>query len=124
MTLFTEDDLGELIGKPVTESRGAMVERVVWGWLKPILDLEDRPDPVPDELFSWAVELGGIAHENPIGLSGKATGPFSEQFSGLRDRRETILKDVRQWAAAQGDDTAAAPGGSFPEAPCYPDPAW
>lgn len=124
MALFTADDLTGLLRKPVTDTSAVLVERVVWGWLRPILDVDARPTPVPDELFAWAVELGGIAYENPIGLSGKGIGPFTEQYSGLRDRRETILEDVRAWAAEQGGTSPTAPRGSFPPAQCYPDPAW
>lgn len=124
MPLFTSTELSDWLGKPVTAARTTVAERVVWGWLKPVLGTATRPEPVPEELFAWAVELGAIAHENPTGLSGRGIGPFSEQFSGLRDRRENILNDVRQWAAEQGTALSGQPIGEFPEPYAYPDPAW
>lgn len=120
MTLFDENDLTEWLGKQVTGQRAASVERVVWGWLKPILGLAERPDPVPDEMFSWAVELGGIAHENPKGLSSRDLGPYSEQFS--TERRKEILDDVRNSLPSGG--ASLKPTGSFPEPLDYPDGTW
>lgn len=120
MTLFDNNDLTEWLGKPVTEQRAAAVERVVWGWLKPILGLADRPDPVSDEVFSWAIELGGIAHENPKGLSRRELGPYTEQFS--TERRKEILDEVRESPSAGGASTK--PTGSFPEPLEYPDGTW
>ena len=120
MTLFDENDLTEWLGKPVTQLRAASVERVVWGWLKPILDLEERPDPAPAEVFAWAIELGGIAHENPKGLTQRELGPYSEHFSA--ERRKEILDEARD---AQPDAGASMkPTGCFPEPLDYPDGTW
>jgi hypothetical protein len=112
--LFDADALGGYLRKPVTADAATAVERVVWGWLKPVLGLEGRPDPVPDEVFSWAIELGAIVYENPAGLSGQASGPFSVQFSS--ERKAEILTE------AAGTDGTAKPTGNFPPAPCWPDP--
>jgi len=119
MPLFNELELGDWLRKPVTETRAAMAERVVWGWLKPRLGLSDRPSPVPDEVFAWAIELGGIVYENPAGLNARQMGQFQEQFSA--ERRDQILDEVAR--STQGTATAQ-PAGSFPEALDYPDPAW
>lgn len=117
--LFTAADLNALPDvSGVTADEGTMVERVVWGWLAPILGVTDRPDPVTPQLFSWALELGIIFRENPAGLSAKEIGPFKEQYSS--ERRDEILR-----AAASGGSTAGAalrPVGSFPAARTYPDP--
>lgn len=117
--LFTADDLTGWLGRTVTASRAAAVERVVWGWLKLALGLSDRPEPVPAEVFSWAVELGAIAHENPSGLSSEQLGPAQRAFSA--ERRAEILA-----AAEFGGSSATGlqPQGSFPPAPRYPDPAF
>lgn len=123
-TLFTAAQLTELLGKPVTTGRAEVVERVVWGWLKPVLGWDERPadDAVPDELFGWAVRLAAIIAENPAALEGKTVGPFSEQYAkNVKD----ILDEVRNSTLPTG--TAAINGrpmGEFPEALCYPDPAW
>lgn len=114
--LFTSDELSDWLGKTVTAAKAVAVEKVVWGWLKPRIGATVRPDPVPDEVFSWALELAAIAYENPSGLDGKDIGPFGEQYSS--ERREEILA-----AAAAGGTGVLAPKGQFPPARPYPDPA-
>lgn len=118
--LFTADDLNAVPGVTgVTEAEAAIVERVVWGWLKPVLGVTERPDPVSPELASWALELGVIYRSNPEGLDSKKIGPFEEQYG---ERIDQILR-----AAATGGvtpaGTALRPVGSFPSARAYPDPA-
>lgn len=121
--LFEPADLASHLGGSVTAERGAMVERVVWGWLRPIVSPGgEKPYPVDPELFSWAIELGGIAHENPAGLSAKAIGPASESFSS--ERRKEILDEVRTAYATAGAAAPGAPLGCFPPARPYPDAAW
>lgn len=116
--LFQADDLGDWMGRTVTDSKAVAVEKVVWGWLKPVLGLSERPSPVPDEVYSWAIELGAIAHENPAGMSSRQLGTAMQAFSS--ERRNAILEE-----AAGGTATSTAtPRGSFPAAGCYPDPAF
>lgn len=118
--LFTADDLNalpEISG--VTEAEATAVERVVWGWLKPVLKVTERPDPVSDELFSWALELGGIYWNNPTDLDSKKTGPFEEKYG---ERAAEILH-VAATGGATPAGTALRPVGSFPAARAYPDPA-
>lgn len=116
--LFGEYELTQWLGYEVSAERASWVEQVVWGWLKPVLGLDSRPDPVPPEVFSWAIELGAIGHENPSGLSSEQLGPALRNFSS--ERRAEILQ-----LAADGGSTKASltPVGSFPPATCYPDPA-
>lgn len=120
VALFNLEDLEGLIDATVTTGRATVVEKVVWGWLKPKLGWEERPAEIPPEVFSWAVELGAIAHENPAGLSSYQLGQEQSQYSA--ERRNEILND----AAAYGDDptgTTGGPIGNFPPATPYPDPA-
>lgn len=119
--LFTPTDLTDHLGSPspISTERAQSAERLVWGWLKPILGLTDRPFPVPDEVFSWAIELGGIAHENPTGLTSKQLGPGQQHFS--LERRTEILRE----ALLGGLPTSSpAPVGCFPAPLAYPDPAF
>lgn len=116
VALFSATELSDWLGKTVSAEKSAAVEKVVWGWLRPRIGSPDvRPDPVTPELFSWAVELGAIAHENPAGLSAKSLGDKSVQFSS--ERRDEILE------LASGGGQSPRPRGNFPPAPCYPDPA-
>ena len=72
--LFEPQDLSNWLGKTVADEKATSIEKVVWGWLKPQLGATERPDPVPDEVFSWAIELAAIAYENPTGLSARQLG--------------------------------------------------
>jgi hypothetical protein len=118
--LFTADDLNALPGvSGVSDAEAVLVERVVWGWLKPVLKLTDRPDPVSDELFSWALELGVIFRSNPEGLE-------EYQLESERSRYSSERRDELLGIAAAGGTTVggiATPLGSFPAARAYPDPA-
>ncbi len=117
--LFTHTDLTDHLHQRVTVEAAYAAERLVWGWLKPVLGLAERPDPVPDEVFSWAIELGGIAHENPAGLSSQQLGSLQRSFSV--ERRAQILAEAG--AGASHGSTSSAPRGSFPAAQPWPDPA-
>ena len=107
LPIFSNIELGQWLGCDVTEAKGRAIERVVWGWLKGPLGLDQRPDPVPDEVFSWAIELGAIAHENPAGLFAYQLGDERSQFSA--ERRNEILT---QASGSLGG--AGTPVGSFP----------
>lgn len=121
--LFDAASLGHFLGKPgqVAEERAEVVERVVWGWLAPVLGLTERPSTGTSahvQVFSWAIELGAIAHENPAGRSAKELGTSRSAFS--EERRRDILTQ----AAGFGSTVApGSPQGDFPPAPVYPDPA-
>lgn len=121
--LFTPTDLSHWLGSPVDDGRGAVVERVVWGWLVEVLTATERPSPVPDQLFAWALELGAIAHENPAGLSSKGFGDVTEAYS--EERRRALLATIAGSDLGNGVGSAAGtrPRGSFPPAQAYPDPA-
>jgi hypothetical protein len=120
--LFTSDDLGSWLGSSVDPGRGEVVERVVWGWLRPILlEGAERPADVSPELFSWALELGAIAYENPAGLSSKQFGDVAEAYGG--ERRDEILEAVAGSSIGIGalPGSSVHPRGSFPSARPYPD---
>lgn len=114
--LFDAAQLGEFVRHPVSSGAAAIAEKVVWGWLKPVLGLDSRPDPVPPEVFSWAIELGGIAHENPAGRSYYELGDERSGFSA--ERRREVLAEASTWSGS----AAAGPVGSFPAAKAWPDP--
>lgn len=105
------------------ETTATLVEQVVTGWL--LAEIGTLPDPEPTAghpLFGWALELGGIAYENPTAMSDDQSG---ETRSAWADRRLQILAAARRWAEAHGTTgtTAALPQGSFPKARPWPD-AW
>ncbi len=115
--LFTAANLGHLLGKAVDADKAAMAEQIVWGWLSGPLSITERPDPVTPQVFSWALELGAIAYENPAGLSSKQLGTSQQAFSS--ERRTEILET----AAGSTPASALRPRGKFPPPRCYPDAA-
>lgn len=117
--LFTSADLGAVLQSTVTEASAVTAERLAWGWLKPVLGVDERPDPVSPELWAWAVQLGAIAHENPALLSAYQLGDERSQYSD--EARQQILA----LAAAGGQVPSGGvprPRGSFPAAVPWPDP--
>lgn len=121
--LFTAADLKTPLGRTVSDDDAKHAERIVWGWLHPILGGERPQDPAA-EVYSWAVELGAIYLENPTGLSSYQLSQERVQYSA--ERRNHILEEARTVTAQAGADTGTAAGGprgSFPAAPGYPDPA-
>lgn len=118
--LFTSTELSDWTQSEISSGTALLRERVVWGWLKPVLGLDKRPDAVSEELFAWAIELGGIAHENPSGKSSYQLGEEQTQYSA--ERRQEILDEA---AGSVGGDTSknGLSVSSFPEAQPYPDPA-
>lgn len=117
--LFTTADLGSLLQCSVSAAAAETAERLAWGWLRPVLAVDERPDPVSAELWAWAVELGAIAHENPAGLAAYQLGDERSQYSA--ERRQEIL----ELAAAGGAVVSSGvprPRGSFPDPECWPDP--
>lgn len=113
--LFDLVDLPSWLQVPQVDTETATrVRRVVNGWLQDATGLSVWPDPVPDRLWAWAVELAGIAYRNPGGDVVQTTGAVSTQF-GDRVRRTEILV-----AARRAYNTALQPVGSFPE----PDWSW
>lgn len=122
--LFTADDLNGLLGVDVTDARATSVERVIWGWIKPLLGVDDRPYPLDDTLFAWAIELGAIVLENPTGKIQKSTGPWTSVYAGRSGsataRREEILHEIASSSLGAG---GLRPRGNFPPAHRYPDPS-
>ena len=116
--LFTASDLSQLLGETVSADTAVMVEAVVWGWMQPRLGIADRPEELNAQQFSWAIQLGAIAHENPAGLTARQVGEVREQYSS--ETRDAILDEVEGSASSV---LPSAPRGRFPSARAYPDPA-
>lgn len=114
--LVGPNELSTHLGKTVDNARAASAERVAWGWLSEATGLAQRPEPVPDDLWAWALELSALVYTNPKGLASDGAGPFVATRE--RGRREAILA-----AAARRYGTSRGPSGSFPPAQAWPDPA-
>lgn len=127
MTLFTPAQLKTWLryddGDVFVEETALLVEKVVAGWLT--AEVGTIPDTLDEgsPLFGWAIELGGIAYENPTSMANDASG--ETQSAWFVTTRQNILRSVRAWAQAEGmlpaPATSALPRGKFPPAPAWPD---
>lgn len=114
--LFGLGDLPSWLQVPEVDAETATrVRRAVNGWLQDATGLAEWPDPVPDRLWAWAIELAGIAYRNPTADNAETIGAVSTQF-GDRARRAEILAAARR----AYPPSVSQPQYSFPE----PDWSW
>lgn len=112
--LFDLGDLPSWLQIPEVDTETATrVRRAANGWLQDATGLTEWPDPVPDRLWAWAIELASIAYRNPDAKWSETIDDYTVQ--GDRFRRREILA-----AAGAAYNTATQPQGSFPE----PDWQW
>lgn len=113
--LFALDDLPSWLQVPSVDTETATrVRRYASGWLQNATRVTPwPPDPVPDDIWAWAIELAGIAFRNPTGATSMSIDDFTIAHDGAR--RLEILR-----AAASAYGSNAAPQYSFPE----PDWSW
>lgn len=121
--LFSQADLENWLQYEeggIDAGQHAVVERVVRGWVLSATEWAEIPDPLPEIVASWALELGGVAFENPTDQSSEMTVNVQ---SAWRDRKSQILAELKLWA--RNNDTLTRPGprprGRFPAALPYPD---
>lgn len=129
MTLFTPTELKKWLHyadeSDFSEDEAALAEQVVAGWLCDAIDVEDLA-PLGDEVLgsdrfkAWAIELGGIAYENPTSMSADAAAEINSQWQ--IDRRRQILDNVRTWASTRPGYTSTVPRprGCFPPPRPFP----
>ena len=107
--IFDLIDLPSWLQQPTVDTETATrVRRYANGWLMSATRLSSWPDPIPDDLWAWAIELAGIAYRNPAAVSSETTGSYSVTHDGAR--RKEILE-----AAKSKYGGAGAPQYSFPD---------
>jgi hypothetical protein len=108
--LFDLADLPSWLQVPeVDEQTAIRVRRYASGWLMAATGLTSWPDPVPDNLWAWGIELAGIAFRNPTALTSDSIDDYSRSFDSAR--RAEILAEAK-----------AVFGGA--RSPQYEFPAW
>ncbi|GAA2516698.1 hypothetical protein [Winogradskya humida] len=118
--LFEPDQLQDALQQgPLNEPSVLIARRVASGWLRAATELAEWPDPTPDDLFGWALELAGLFYNNPEGLASDTVGGTSAAWD--RQRRAEILGAARA-AYANVAGGRGGPVGAFP-AP-LPGPDW
>ncbi|MBM0275099.1 hypothetical protein [Micromonospora tarensis] len=121
--LFELVDLRKLLRESEIEfdsDAATVARRQAGGWLSDATGLTDWPDPIPDRLWTWAIELGAIAYRNPDGASEEQSDDHRVRFD--RARRAEILTAARAAypSASPPGPAAAGPLWSFPA----PDWSW
>lgn len=87
--------------------------RIAIGWLRGRCGFEQWPlDPLPEDVWAWAVELAALVYDNPTLVSSSTVGGQTVAYGAVAARRREIL------AEAEGvyPRLAGRPVGEFPEA--------
>ncbi|BEL07833.1 hypothetical protein Q0Z83_060240 [Actinoplanes sichuanensis] len=117
--LFELTDLASYLQRADLDVETAVrARRIASGKLRSATRLAAWPDPVPDDLWTWAVELAGLAYNNPELLATETTGAVSSTWE--RGRQAEILAAARETYGGPGGIPAGGPLFSFPE----PDWRW
>jgi hypothetical protein len=109
--LFDLVDLPSWLQVPSVDTETATrVRRYASGWLKNATQLSVwPPDPVPDDIWAWAIELAGIAFRYPDGSSQESIDDYSRSLDTAR------RKEILDAAKAAYNGLAGVPQFSFPE---------
>lgn len=113
--LFQPIELASLLQRQVQSGGAYAAEEVAAGWLRSATGLPTFPDPLPDDLHSWGLELAALVYNSFTPTDG-STSPVDPV---ARDR---ILRAAGR-AYGPGGAGSGGPLGSFPAACAYPDPA-
>lgn len=117
--LFAAVDLTNLLQRPVSDGAAEMAEKIVWGRVRSLLNLTDRPTSLDESLEGLVLELGALVVTNPEALSEYVLESETSQYDA--SRWNEILESIASGGHLPGGP--AAPQGSFPAAQCYPDRA-
>lgn len=85
MPLFTPGNLEDFLRRPNVNTASAIqAEKVAAGWLQSATGLTEWPDPLPADLYGWALELGGAIYDNPTSLKELTVDGITRGFGGER----------------------------------------
>lgn len=109
--LFELEDLPSWLQVPSVDTETAeRVRRAASGWLQDATGLTAWPDPVPDRLWVWGIELAGIAFRNPTSSSSESQDDFSVSHGDMARRKEILAAARAAYSVGQ-----TAPLYSFPD---------
>jgi hypothetical protein len=120
--LFDPQDLASYLQQDLDTSTLERCRRVASGWLQAATGLLAWPSPVPDDLWTWAVELAAIAYDNPTGLQTDQVGGKMSTWTVTR-RQEILSAAAKRYGPAPRLGGVGTPIGEFPDPLWYPDPA-
>lgn len=119
--LFAPEDLAAYLQQDLDLATVERCRRVAAGWLRSATGLTAWPDPITDDLWTWAVELAAMAYDNPAAWANETTGGEVTGYSAIR-RREILDAAKAAYPGGSGGGPQT-PVGAFPAAQPYPDPA-
>lgn len=109
--LFSIGDLASYLQVPdIDDETTIRVRRYASGWLMAATGLTSWPDPIPDDLWAWAIELAAIAFYNPDGKSREQIDDYLVQYAS--ERRAEILDAAA--ASPYSVNTRHRPSYAFP----------
>jgi hypothetical protein len=108
--LFEIEDLELFLQRDLDTPTAILARRVAGSWLMAATKLTAWPDPIPGNLFGWALELAALAYVNPEGLTTETVG--GETSTWDKSRRAAILAEAR--AAYDTPTSGQLPVWSFP----------
>lgn len=82
--------------------------RVAEGWLRSATRLAAWPDPLPEDLFAWCLELSALAYANPEGLSSRTVGDDTAQYAAAR-KAEILEIAARRYGTGRPTFSFPAP---------------
>lgn len=97
--------------------------RIAEGWLASVTtQLPVWPQPPPEDLWSWALELAALAYSNPTSMTSRTTDEDTRTWSAER-RIEILAAAADRYGDGRGSaSTTGGPQGDFPIALDWPDP--
>lgn len=79
------------------------------------------PNPIPDDLWAWHLELAGLIYDNPTSADRISLGRLTVSWGTQAAARATAILDAAE--ATYGPIGTSGPQGSFPAVSAWPDPA-
>lgn len=123
MALVTEAELGNYLHQSVNAAPAAVAIRLAESWLaSACLEMPPWPDPVPSDLWGWALELAALAYSNPTSMTSRTTDEDTRTWD-LARRKEILDAAAGKYGDGSGSaSTTSGPQGNFPIALDWPDP--
>jgi hypothetical protein len=113
--LFQPIELASLLQRDVQSGGAYAAEEIAATWLRSATGLPTFPDPLPDDLHAWGLELAALIYNSFTPTDGR-TSPVDPAA------KARILTAAGQAYGPTGAGSGG-PQGCFPTALSYPDPA-
>lgn len=119
MPLVQTGELAVYLQHTVKADAEIVAVRVAEGWLRSVATSVTvwPPDPIPEDLWAWEIELAALAYGNPMSLITRTTDEETRNWAV--ERRREILEAA---AVRYGGSVQPSGVGNFPIALDWPDP--